>query len=228
MHLDIICIPAVAQEYGQLYVFCGPARMVIVAWWSICPSRAYECSQIPSCICLEWTWKSFHVGLGHQPMHLDIICRPAVTHEFGQVPKFWANKNGSSGMMVDPSAHPQHMNDLNHLIYLAWMCEPFCVGLGPQPMHLDIICRSFVTQEFGKNPKYLANKNDGNGLMIWMFSATLYVFGVDMGILPCGSGASANKFYSFVTHELASSLNSGQTNMVAVAWWSIHLLIQSI
>jgi hypothetical protein len=38
-----------------------------------------------------------------------------VTHEFGQVPKFWANKNGSSGMMVDPSAHPQHMNDLNHL-----------------------------------------------------------------------------------------------------------------
>jgi len=62
-------------------------------------------------------WESFHVGLGPQPLHLDIICMPSVTQdkEFGHVPKFWANKNGSSSLMVDPSAHPQHMNVLIHL-----------------------------------------------------------------------------------------------------------------
>jgi hypothetical protein len=28
--------------------------------------------------------------------------------------KFWSNKYGGSGVMVDPSLHPQHMNGLKH------------------------------------------------------------------------------------------------------------------
>ena len=77
------------------------------------------------------------VVLGPQPMHLDIICKLTVTQEIGQRPKLCTNKSDGSGMMVDPSAHPQHMNCLTHCIC---MWEPFHVVLGPQPMHLDIIC----------------------------------------------------------------------------------------
>jgi hypothetical protein len=67
---------------------------------------------------MEWMWKPFHVGLGPQPLHLDIICSLAVTQEISQIPKSWADTYGGSGMMVDPSAHQQHMNGLKHLVYV--------------------------------------------------------------------------------------------------------------
>ncbi len=57
----------------------------------------------------------FHVGVGPQPLYLDIICNLTVTQEISQLPKFWAYKYGK---MVDPSAHPQHMNGLKHLVYV--------------------------------------------------------------------------------------------------------------
>ena len=60
----------------------------------------------------------FHVGVGPQPLYLDIICNLTVTQEISQLPKFWANKYGGTGKMVDPSAHPQHMNGLKHLVYV--------------------------------------------------------------------------------------------------------------
>jgi hypothetical protein len=60
----------------------------------------------------------FHVGLGPQPLYLDIICSLAVTQEISQLHIFWANKYGGTGEMVDPSAHPQHMNGLKHLVYV--------------------------------------------------------------------------------------------------------------
>jgi hypothetical protein len=47
----------------------------------------------------------WHVGLGPQPMHLDIICIMSLTLELGQNTYFWVNKYGGSGIMVDPSAH---------------------------------------------------------------------------------------------------------------------------
>ena len=62
--------------------------------------------------------ETFHVGLGPQLIHPCIICSLAVTQEISQLPKFWADKYGGSGMMVDPSAHPQHMNGLKHLVYV--------------------------------------------------------------------------------------------------------------
>ena len=52
---------------------------------------------------MEWMWEPFHVGLGPQPLHLDIICS-------------LADKYGGSGVMVDPSAHPQHMNGLKRFV----------------------------------------------------------------------------------------------------------------
>ncbi len=75
--------------------------MVILAlwlWWIHLPFIAYEWSKI-ACICMEWMWKpfhvglrpqpmweTFHVGLGPQPMLLDIICSLAVIQDIGQPP----------------------------------------------------------------------------------------------------------------------------------------------
>jgi len=69
---------------------------------------------------MEWMREPFHVGLGPQPLHLDIICSLAVTQEISQLSEFCGNKYGGSGMMVDQSAHPQpqHMNDLKYLVYV--------------------------------------------------------------------------------------------------------------
>ncbi len=65
---------------------------------------------------MEWMWEPFHVGIGPQPLHLDIICSLAVTQEISQLSKFCGNKYGGSGVMVDPSAHPQHMNGLKRFV----------------------------------------------------------------------------------------------------------------
>ena len=72
-------------------------------------------------------WEPFHVGLGPQPMHLDI------TPEFGQLPNFETNKYGERGMVVvDPlPTHSMCMLSKPH-ICSEWMWEPFHVGLGPQ------------------------------------------------------------------------------------------------
>jgi hypothetical protein len=49
---------------------------------------------------MELMREPFHVGLGPQPLHLDIICSLAVTQEISQLSKFCGNKYGGSGMMV--------------------------------------------------------------------------------------------------------------------------------
>ena len=41
-----------------------------------------------------------------------------IANVFSQLPKVWAKKYGGSGMVVDPSDHPQHMNNLKHLVYV--------------------------------------------------------------------------------------------------------------
>jgi hypothetical protein len=48
----------------------------------------------------------------------DIICSPAATQEFSQLPKFEMNKYDGSATMVDPSAHPQNINIAKHLLYV--------------------------------------------------------------------------------------------------------------
>jgi hypothetical protein len=144
-------------------------------------------------------WEPFHVGFGPQPLHLDIICSRAVTQEISQLPKFRAYKYGYSCVMVGPSALPQHMNGLKHLfICMEWMWEPLHVGQGTQPLHLDIICSLTVTQEISQLPKFWADKYGGSGMMVdpsahpqhIMVSNTLYMYGVDVGTIPGGSGAS--------------------------------------
>ena len=39
-----------------------------------------------------------------------------------ELPIFGAFKYGGSGVMVDPSPHPQHMNGLKHLVYVCSGC----------------------------------------------------------------------------------------------------------
>ncbi len=63
-------------------------------------------------------WEPFHVGLEPQPIHPCIIFSITVTQEISHLPKFWADKYGGSGVMVDPSANPQHINGLKHLEYV--------------------------------------------------------------------------------------------------------------
>ena len=90
------------------------------------------------------------MGPGPQPIHLDIICRPFVTQEFGKNPKYLTNKNGGSGLMVDPSANP-HAYECSQppCICLEWMWEPFHVGLGPQPINLAPVNMGTVPSGFG-------------------------------------------------------------------------------
>ncbi len=73
MHLDIICSLAVTQGVSQTLKFLHQQ-----VWWknnsgSIWTSTTNEYSQTIPCICIEWMWEAFHVGLGPQPMHLNII-----------------------------------------------------------------------------------------------------------------------------------------------------------
>jgi hypothetical protein len=48
------------------------------------------------------------------------------------------------------------------------MQKPFHVGLGPHPMHLDIICSPVVTKEVATRhfPKFWADKYVGSGMMV--------------------------------------------------------------
>jgi hypothetical protein len=51
-------------------------------------------------------------------MESDIICSPAVIDKFGQLSKFETNNYDGSGMMADPSAHPQHMDVVKLHVYV--------------------------------------------------------------------------------------------------------------
>jgi hypothetical protein len=72
------------------------------------------------------------------------------------------------------------------------MWEPFHVDLGPQPMHLDI------TPELGQLSKFETCKYDERGMVVvdplptHCAHKTSYLFGVDVGTIPCRSGASTN------------------------------------
>ena len=52
------------------------------------------------------------------PMHHVIISSSFESQEICQLPKFCTNKFGGNGIMVDPSAHPQHMNGLKDFVYV--------------------------------------------------------------------------------------------------------------
>ncbi len=48
---------------------------------------------------------------------IRVITTIAMARILTTTPKFWAYMYGGSGMMVDPSAHPQHtINSLKHLV----------------------------------------------------------------------------------------------------------------
>jgi hypothetical protein len=67
------------------------------------------------------TWESFNVGLEPQPLQHAIVSIPGVNWKHRRNPN--ANMCREYGMMMDPSAHPQHMNVLNHLEYVWRRCE---------------------------------------------------------------------------------------------------------
>ena len=117
---------------------------------------------------MEWMWEPFHVGLGPQPFHLDIICSLAVTQEISQLLKFGAYKYGYSWVMVDPSALPQHMNSLKHLVYVWSGCGNHSMwvwGLNNPPLHhlwpLSVTCE--IIQLL---PNFCANKCGSSSMIV--------------------------------------------------------------
>jgi hypothetical protein len=90
------------------------------------------------------------------------------THKFGQLlPNFEMSKYDNSAMMMDPSlTSTAYEGAKTPNTFLKWIWEPFQVDLGPQPMHLDIICSPAATQEIGQLPNIEMSKYDGSG-MTW-------------------------------------------------------------
>ncbi len=56
------------------------------------------------------------------------------------------------------------------------MWKPFHEGLGPQPIHLDIICSHAVIQYIYHFPKLCDNKYGGSGMCENILRGYLYVF----------------------------------------------------
>jgi hypothetical protein len=87
-------------------------------------------------------------------MHHDIICSPAVTRELFnshtilgptsmvEVAYWWS---------ICPSTAAYKCSQ-TPCICLKEMWEPFCIGLGPEPMQHDIVCSPAVTREFRLSP----------------------------------------------------------------------------
>ena len=173
----------------------------VVEWHDgglVCPSTAYECSQSPS-ICLEWIWEPFHVGLGPQPIHHDIICSQAGNREFPRdflkfLPTSVVRGCHDSGLVCPSTAYECSQIPC---ICFEWIWEPIHVGPGPHQCTMT----SFVAR---LRPENLSNfLNSGStcvvivawwvtGLPIHRCSQTpcIYWSGYGMGTIPCGSGAS--------------------------------------
>jgi hypothetical protein len=69
--------------------FSNLNQQVLRSWHddgSICPSTAYEGCESP-CICIDWMWTPFHVGLEPQPMHKGSICCAPANQDFSRLPK---------------------------------------------------------------------------------------------------------------------------------------------
>ena len=109
--------------------------------------------------------------------------------------------------MVVPSAYPQHMNVLIHLNMFGMEVGTIPCRSGASTLN-QYTLTSFVGHLWPRNLAKILNIQPTRMVVvawwwihllttcIWMFSATLYLSGVDVGTIPCGSGASANKFSS--------------------------------
>ena len=196
---------------------------------------------------LEWT---IPCGSGASTNDIDIICSQAATQEIGQIPK-----SGPTNILHKNLGHQNivevawwqihltiHSQQYTHVLFhLEWMWEPFHVGLGPQPMHCDITCSHSVTQEFGQLMMFGANKYGGSGMMVDLSyhpQHTYVLIHLIIVRIGCGNhfmwvwGLNQCTLTSFVakllTRKFTNSWCLGQTNMVEVAWWWIHLTIPSI
>ena len=82
------------------------------------------------------------------------------------------------------------------------MCDPFHVGLEPQPMHQGSICCAPANQDFSRLPKSEPTSVVETAWWwihmpihcIWRLSITLYMYGWDVWTNPCGFGASTNAY----------------------------------
>ena len=102
-------------------------------------------------------------------------------------------------MMVDPSAHPQHMNGLEHFVYVWSGCgnhSRLVWGLN----HSTLASFEAQVVQSSKSSDSLNSAVTSMVVVawwwthllihsIWMVSYILHMYGVDMGTIPCGSGA---------------------------------------
>ena len=65
--------------------------------------------------------------------------------------EIWAIMCGGSNMVIDPSAHPHHLNIVNHVYVLDMLLGTILqVSLHPQPLHNGMVWCPAVTQDFNQ------------------------------------------------------------------------------
>jgi hypothetical protein len=83
-------------------------------------SSSIACDHCQSpCICVEWMWEPFHVGLEPQPpLHNIISWCTSVTHQRFQLTSQIGAKNRCFGnkLMTGPKPHQLHTTIVNHLL----------------------------------------------------------------------------------------------------------------
>ncbi len=117
--------------------------------------------------------------------------------------KFLAYKNGASGVMVDPSALPQHRNGLKLLLYVWSGCRNHLMWVwGLNHCTLTSCVASLWHRKSANSLNSVATSMvvvawwwtnlPIHSHSIWMISNTLYMYEVDVGTIPCGFWASTN------------------------------------
>ena len=146
--------------------------MVDVAW-SMFPSVSYECSQIP-CICLDWMQKPFHMGLGPQPMHNNIIfifsTGAGETQEFHTSSLSLRRTN-----ILDVAWWQIHLPNNTIWMFLYYTLDMFWLGVKTIPCGSGASANApwhhtYVAQVWPKNStplrKFEPNKHGGYGMMV--------------------------------------------------------------
>ncbi len=103
------------------------------------------------------------------------------------------------GMMIDPAAHPQHRNNLKHLVHVWSRCGKFAMWV----WSLNHCTMLLFVAQLQPRISLLPSKSGPTKLVvmtwwwihlpihgIWMFPNTLYMIAVNEETIPCGTGAS--------------------------------------
>jgi hypothetical protein len=140
-----------------------------------------------------WVW-----SLNHSTMVLFTTQVCSINLAKSQI---WETSMSGNDMMMGPAAHPQLMNVLNHLVYVWSGCGNHSMSVWSL-FHCTMVL--FVTQLCSSNLAKISISGitdwrqwhdhgpscPSNSSLVRKFSITLYMSGVDVGTIFCGSRAS--------------------------------------